>query len=55
MGDSNHRNLSINGLAVDLEIDRVCDRTFPLIAPMALHVLEVGGDSSSSDRKNIDN
>ena len=46
IGGENNKKLSSNGVEFVLECDQVCVKLFPLIAPMVVNMLEVGGNSN---------
>ena len=51
MGSVNKLNLSGDVLELGLESDQVCYKVYPSIAPMALVVFGVSGDSASQGPK----
>ena len=55
MGGANNQKLSGDRMGIGLESDGVCYKVWLLVLPMVMCALEVGGDSTSQDPKNIDN
>ena len=55
MGGVKNWDFSINGVVQGLESYQVFTKVLPLVAPMEVHAVDFGGDSTSRDHKNIKN